>query len=231
MSSKMLYRLSGGALLVGSPLFVLFLVFFSLLFGTPYDVSDPQKLMSSLWLFVNVVLLVATLLAAIGLPGVYARQAARMGWLGFFGFGLLFVAVLMMGVFNQLFAVFVLPWLATTVPNTTVSIAADKPPLLALFLISGVMLLVGAIFFGLATIRAGILPRGASLTLIISSVLVLIVTLPIPTPDLFQNVFDTIAGILFALAFTWLGYALWSEQRAESKQPDKVPQPATDLHV
>ena len=145
MSSKMLYRLSGGALLVGSPLFVLFLVFFSLLFGTPYDVSDPQKLMSSLWLFVNVVLLVATLLAAIGLPGVYARQAARMGWLGFFGFGLLFVAVLMMGVFNQLFAVFVLPWLATTVPNTTVSIAADKPPLLALFLISGVMLLVGAI--------------------------------------------------------------------------------------
>ncbi len=191
MSSKMLYRLSGGALLVGSPLFVLFLVFFSLLFGTPYDVSDPQKLMSSLWLFVNVVLLVATLLAAIGLPGVYARQAARMGWLGFFGFGLLFVAVLMMGVFNQLFAVFVLPWLATTVPNTTVSIAADKPPLLALFLISGVMLLVGAIFFGL----------------------------------------DTIAGILFALAFTWLGYALWSEQRAESKQPDKVPQPATDLHV
>jgi hypothetical protein len=59
---------------------------------------------------------------------------------------------------------------------------------------------LGGLLFGLATLRAGVLPRGAAALLIIGAV-------AYPLAGMLELPF---AGIVFGLAVAWLGFALWS---------------------
>lgn len=78
MSSKMLYRVSGVVLFVGSLLTVLFVVIrlVALEANTPEPATGPQ---SPLWLPVNLMILTGSMLLLTGLPGIYTRQATRSG--------------------------------------------------------------------------------------------------------------------------------------------------------
>src|SRR5258708_26423470 len=87
MSSGILYRSSGVALLVGVLLAIIGNVLSSVLFPG----NDPHQYVSALWLPVMLLSFVGSLLLLIGLPAISARQATRAGWLGLIGFVLTFI--------------------------------------------------------------------------------------------------------------------------------------------
>src|SRR5229473_251262 len=106
MSSRILYRLSGFALLLGSLLVVLFTIMQFLVF--PHGTLDRYT--SPLWQPILLFIMLGLLLIVAGLPGMYAQQAERAGWPGLVGYTLTGFAVLLFSAFIALFA-FVIPLL------------------------------------------------------------------------------------------------------------------------
>jgi hypothetical protein len=90
------------------------------------------------------------------------------------------------------------------------------------------MILVGSIALGVATMRAGVLPRWAGLLLIVSGVAGLLVIAPLPA--LVRNILAAISSLAFFLGLAWIGYALWSEpqQRVEEAQVPVAQPPTVD---
>ena len=67
------------------------------------------------------------------------------------------------------------------------------------------------LLFGIATFRAGILPRVPAALLAIAATLT-------PLAALLPHAQQRYAAIPVALALAWLGYTLWSERRASVSQ-------------
>ena len=125
----------------------------------------------------------------IGMAGLYARQALKTGWLGLIGYVLLtFWFVLIMG-FSFVEA-FVLPHIASAAPGFVQSWMGmfngpagtfDIGALPTLWTISGPVYILGGLLFGIATFRAGILPRWAGALLALSTLLAPLAA-ALPTP-------------------------------------------------
>ena len=105
MTPQTIYRLSGGILIVGS----LFVITGFLLHPSG---STPINVLSPIWLPANLLILVGALLVALGLPGMYARQAERAGKLGLIGFTLTFIVILLFSVALGAIETFLFPALA-----------------------------------------------------------------------------------------------------------------------
>lgn len=127
-----------------------------------------------------VLYLVAHLLLAMGLTGLYALQKGKYGLLGRVGFyvALAAVAARALGAVAFLAGSLALEWVSF--PST-------------------VGMVVGFVLFGVATVRAEVLPRWYGLALIAA----LPVTLPLAT----------YGTTLFGLILLVLGYALWAYLR------------------
>jgi hypothetical protein len=202
MSARALYRLSGGALIIGSVLILISSVLNAVLF--PGHETSRQQLLGLPWLLVTLITLSGSLLFVIGLPGMYLRAAGRAGVLGLVGFILLFFALLLQGAAFSTMQLVVLPWLAQQAPQL---IGGDSaPPALLLLLISsGLMQIVGAVLLGVAAMRAQVFPRWAG-GLLIASGIALLLTLPLA--EGVNTILEPIAFTLFALAFLRCGYTL-----------------------
>jgi len=180
-----LYRLSGISLLIGAVLAIVSTV--AGLFGS----SDPASNFAITIAFVQVV---SGTLGVLGLPGVYARQSQRAGVIGLIGIALIIVAVLMLGIVGNALNVLILPFIATHAP----ALARQEPPALGLFFIVGGLLeVIGGICFGIATMRAAVLPRWAGLLLIVG-VLVQF------TGDFFNLPIANPGFLVFMLGMAWL---------------------------
>jgi membrane protein implicated in regulation of membrane protease activity len=81
----------------------------------------------------------------------------------------------------------------------------------------GVLYLLGGLCLGLATFRAGVLPRWPAGLLAVMALLT-------PLAALLPHEFQRLAAVPMGMAFAWLGYALWSERRGDTS---RVPQAAT----
>ncbi len=136
-------------------------------------VTDP---LSPLWLLVVVPLFIGALFVLVGLPALLARQIAKMGTLGLIGFGMLFVGQAILGIGGGVVDIVALPWLATGGPH----LLNSTPPSAGIvyFLAGILLLLLGSIVFGIATIRAGILPRGPVVLLLVSLALNFLKAIP-----------------------------------------------------
>jgi hypothetical protein len=77
--------------------------------------------------------------------------------------------------------------------------------------------MLGGLLFGIATLRAGILPRWPAGLLAVAAALT-------PAAALLPHAIQRYAAIPVALALAWLGYTLWSEQ-ATSASPGASPRP------
>jgi hypothetical protein len=164
------------------------------------------------------------LLFLLGIMGIYARQVNKAGWLGLAGFLLLSLSWALQTAF--VFAeAFILPLLATAAPQfvdgvlgTLARGQASEVNLGALPTIYslgvGVPYMLGGLLFGIATLRAGILPRWPAGLLAVAAALT-------PLAALLPHAIQRLAGIPVGLALAWLGYALWSERRAHAS--DAVP--------
>src|ERR1700730_4367442 len=170
MSSRIVSRLSGLALLFGSLLVVMCVIIQLLVF--PHGTIDRYT--SPLWQPILLLMLLGVLLILGGLPGMYVRQAERAGWSGLVGYTLTCFAVLLFGAFMALFA-FIIPLLDTHAQllltgydNFNLN-GGRIPPLVVVFQVAGLVLSVGTFLLGLATIRAAVLPRSAGVAFIVAA--------------------------------------------------------------
>jgi hypothetical protein len=152
MSSTTLYRLSGLSLLMGGALGTLAIVGSAMVQEEAMlaDVTDPLSIA-----FVKL-LMVASVLALVGFPGLYVRQAPRAGVLGLVGFVMTFVGLMFADVVSTAEYAFVMPEAAAT-PEGRALISAgwfDSLPVMAAL----PTVLLGALLFGIGTVRAKVLP-------------------------------------------------------------------------
>jgi hypothetical protein len=186
----------------------------------------PPDVLSSVttgeWAIITTLKTVMCLLFLLGITGIYARQVNEAGWLGLAGFLLLTLSWWLQTAF--VFAeAYILPPLATTAPKvvdgllgTLAAGRASEVNLGALPAIYnlgvGIPYMLGGLLFGIATLRAGILPRWPAGLLAVAAVLT-------PAAALLPHAIQRLAAIPVGLALAWLGYALWSERREQASEP------------
>ena len=163
--------------------------------------------------FYLVILILLPLVVAI--YGLHARQARQSGLLGRIGF---VVALIGTGGLAVLFAVVgVAETLFGFDPD---GVATLGPLLFVLFL----AFMVGIVLFGIATLRAGVLPRIAAVLFAFGPLAGLV--LDLLTGAFFDEEATPwglyIGNAAFAVGLIWLGYAVWSGRGAASDQPARV---------
>jgi hypothetical protein len=173
------------------------------------------------WAIITSVKTVMCLRFLVGITGLYARQVEKAGWLGLAGFLLLILVWWLQTAF--VFAeAFIAPPLATTAPGFVDGLLGisyghtsgiDLGALPAIYSLGiGIPYMLGGLLFGIATLRAGILPRWAAGLLAVAAALT-------PAAALLPHAIQRLAAIPVALALAWLGYALWSERRGQASDP------------
>jgi hypothetical protein len=211
-TSDRLIRLAGLAALIAGACYVLV--------GILHPANVPSSVTTTRWEVVHVLACAMCFFGVLGLAGLYARQAARSGWLGLAGFLMLELwLVLIMG-FSFVEA-FVLPHVAGTSPAFVQAWMGmfngpagtfDLGLLPTVWKLTAPLYILGGLFFGIATFRAGILPRWAGALLAASTLLA-------PVAVLLPNAAQPKMAIPLGIALAWLGYALWTEQRTQPLAP------------
>jgi hypothetical protein len=72
--------------------------------------------------------------------------------------------------------------------------------------------MLGGLVFGIATVRAAVLPRPPAVLLAVTALLT-------PLAALLPHELQRLAAVPMGVAFGWLGYALWLERRVQAAQP------------
>lgn len=195
-----------------------------IIFAGIQPIHPPDFLASvttSAWAIIMPAKMVMCLLFLIGLTGLYARQVEEAGWPGLVGYLLFSLswAINLAFIFAE---AFILPVLATTSPqfvDSFLGIVNGFPgemnigALPTIYGLSGfVGYMIGGLLFGIATYRAGILPRGAAGLLAVTAAVT-------PAAALLPHDIQRYVGIPVGLAVAWLGYALWIERRVRVSEP------------
>lgn len=213
MTPSALIRLSGlSAVLAGLGFIIV---------GMFHPLNVPSAVTTAPWISMHIVATAMSFFGLYGMVGLYVKQVERSGWLGLAGF-ILFSLWLALNLPLLFVEAFILPRLATASPafvegflgmlsGTTGSV--DLGILPALWNLSGPMLILGLLLFGIATFRAGVLPRRAGALLALGAVLVPAGALVPP------EVQPKIIMIPVGLALAWLGYAVLFERRAPAPEP------------
>ena len=171
ITTSNLLRLAGLSALLAGLCYVLVGIF--------HPPNVPSSVTSTRWEIVHVLACAMCFFAVLGMAGLYARQATKTGWLGLVGFVMLTLwFVLIMG-FSFVEA-FILPKIATTDPTFVAAWMGmlvgpaskmDLGALPTLWTLTAPIYIVGGLAFGIATFRAGILPRWAGALLAIGTAL------------------------------------------------------------
>ena len=221
MNASTLMRLAGlSAVLAGLCMVIM---------GLFHPVNIPEAVTTTTWVNVHIAATAMGFFGVFGMVGLYARQAEKSGWLGLVGFVLISIWFGLVMPFSFIEA-FILPRLATELPEfvagflgmfTGIPSEIDLGILPTLWNISGPMFILGPLLFGIATFRAGVLPRWAGGLLAFGALLIPVGAM---VPAEYQ---PEVALLTVALALTWLGYALFSERRERSSEvvPGKVGSP------
>ncbi len=194
-----------------------------IIFAGIQPIHPPDVLASvttSSWAIITTLKTVMCLFGLFGIAGLYARQVEKSGWLGLVGYLLLtiFYAIQMCFAFIE---PLILPLLATESPKFVagfLGILTSTPSEVSLGAIPAVngflavLYLLGTLLFGIAIFRARILSRWAAGLLAVSGPLAIILTM-------IGHPINRLAAVPMGIALIWLGYSLWSEQRAQALAP------------
>lgn len=187
--------------------------------GLFHPVNVPAAVTTATWANVHIVAMAMGLFGMIGMTGLYARQAERIGWMGLAGYGLfsLWLALVMS---FCLVEAYILPGLATESPAFVAGFlgmfsgaasAVDLGAMPLLWKLSGAMFILGPLLFGIATFRARILPRGAAALQAVAALLV-------PLGAFLPPEHEPLVMIPVGLALAWLGFALFSERQQSAPE-------------
>lgn len=172
------------------------------------------------WEIVHFMGVAMCLFSLAGITGIYARQVEEAGWLGLVGFVVagLFWALTMCFQFVE---AFMSPVLATAAPKFVEGFLGiitghageiDLGLLPTVYSVTGILYIASGLLFGIATFRAGVLPRWAGALLAFAAVV------PLASP-LVGHPFDRIFAVPMGLALIWLGYAVWADRCKQVAQP------------
>lgn len=212
ITATTLYRLAGLAA-VAAGLCVIVM-------GMFHPVNVPASITTPAWINVHYVAAAMGFFGLLGMVGLYARQVEKSGWLGLTGFLVFSLWLGLMLPFTFIEA-FILPRLVSASPAfvesflgmfTGAPITVDLGIIPTLWLISNPMYILGILLFGIATFRAGVLPRWAGALLAFGSVLV-------PVGAIVPPEHQSKILLPVGLALIWLGYALFSERREKATEP------------
>ena len=198
MSPSQLTRASGWAAALAGAFFIIAEVLTPIRLVTNPDALSRVALTDRFVVQSMLTFLAAMLLLA-GLVGLYAFQSREAGRLGAIGFPVaFFVTALMLGDFYA--NTFVTPALAIGVPN---ALDVHNAGVLAFWLPLEFGFLALAWFpFAVATLRAGVYPRGSAWLLVVGALVALV---PLPY-----------VNVPFDAAVAWLGIALMKRSASPS---------------
>jgi hypothetical protein len=200
-----------------------------LIFAGYQPIQPPEVLSSvttSAWAIITPLKYAMCLLFLLSWTGLYAREVKEAGWLGLAGYLLLSLSWALQSAFVFATA-FILPLLATTAPTFVDSIlrsasgsvsSVNLGAFPALYTLEGIGYILGGLLFGIATLRAGILPRWPAGLLAVASALPIAFLLP-PVVALIPPNIQHLAAMPLGIAVAWLGYALLSERREQASKP------------
>ena len=208
LSSSTLFRISGLALLAALPVQIAGWLLHP-------QAERIQDLLSPLHTPAHLLMFASWFLVLLGLPGLYAWQARRAGFLGLLGF----VAT----IFTTLDVIYLVLYEASPAvllaqnPATQDVIAPGGPLAHGGGALGGVVAMLGLLaypLFGLATLRAGVLPRLVGWLQIACVPVGMLPTLFIPDDSLasLPGPLQPIAALyyLLVIAYALGGYVLWS---------------------
>jgi hypothetical protein len=152
----------------------------------------------------------------LGLPGLYAAQSERAGRFGLVSFLILFFGTLFTAESHSYG--FFAPVLAAQAPAVLDAINA-YPPVAALNWLWIVGFFLGFILFGIATLRARVLPRQAGILMAIGTPLQLVGG--VLSQFVFEALFIVVilGALALGLGLAWAGYSLWSYKEKAVLQP------------
>lgn len=189
-----------------------------LIFAGIQPVHPPDVLASvttPAWTAITTLKLAMCFLFLLGITGLYARQVEQSGRLGLAGFlvfslswalqtGFVFVEVLVLPVLAPAFPQFVESYLGI-VNGQPGTLDLGALPLVYNLLV-GIPYMLGGFLFGLALLRARMLPRWPAAIFALTALLTPLAAL---LPHAVQRM---AAGMPMGLAFAWLGLALWADK-------------------
>ena len=168
-----------------------------------------------------------SVLAMVGIAGIYLRQVESIGVLGLAGFTLLSLFFLLPIAYSLAEAT-VLPLIAGDAPSfvenflglfngagTDGSLGALEP----LPSVAGLLYVVGGVLLGIGIFQARVLTRGGGILLAVGGAAALLA-------GLVPHEVGRFAAIPFGLALIWLGYSLWSDPGTESMALSESPRSA-----
>jgi hypothetical protein len=185
-----------------------------MLVGLFHPLNELASASTPTWAVVHVLACTTAFLGLFGVTGIYVRQVEAAGWTGLAGFVMLSLWFALVLSFSFIEA-FVMPVMVATAPRIvegwmamfTVPIEGIELGVMpTLWLVSGPLYILGGLLFGIATFRAGVLPRW-------SGALLAVGTAAAPVAALFPFEYQSKVTLPVGLALAWMGYALWSQRR------------------
>ena len=185
------------------------------------SVTTPQ------WAIVHAMAIAMSFFGLLGMTGIHARQVKESGRLGLAGYllfslwlvvitGFTFVEALILPLLATTSPAFVNGWMATLNGS---AIGMDLGALPTVWTLTAPVYMLGGLLFGIATIRAGILPRWAAVLLAAGTALA-------PVAALLPLDLQPKMAVPVGLALAGLGYALVSERRVQASE-EQVAQPVS----
>jgi len=191
-------RLSGLATIIGGAGFTLGEIIIAIFFPEGRPLS--QRYAGFGLSILEALELAALMVLLLGLMGLYLHQRKQSGVLGFVGFLLAFVGTTL-NVGAVWTGAFLFSALSNAAPQFLDSLTTAPPPMAAVGVMLGFILFpVGWILFGLASLRAKVYSRWASLLVIAGIVLFLFVPI--------------VANVLLGAGWAWMGYSVWATTSA-----------------
>jgi hypothetical protein len=180
--------------------------------------EDVASITTSTWVVVHVMSLAMAVLGLAGITALYLTQVKRMGWLGLLGYVLFALFFITQAAVNFAEA-FILPLTAGGSPEVTEDVASlfatgyvlqtDVGPLAIVGVLGSVLYLGGGVLFGVAIIRARVLPLWTGILLIAAAVASL-------SAAVIPHELARYAAVPMGVALVALGGALWLQQRTSS---------------
>ena len=217
ISTRNLLRLAGISALLAGACYVFV--------GLLHPPNIASAVTGTRWEAVHVVACAMSFFGLLGMAGLYARQATRASWVGLLGYVLFSLWLTLIMGFSFVEA-FILPQVAHANPQFVVAWMGmftgpkgnfDLGILPTIWTLTAPLYMLGGLLFGVATFRAGILPRWAGALLALGTVLA-------PVAALLPNASQPKTAIPVGIALGWLGYALWSERPVQPPEVASAPE-------
>ena len=177
-----------------------------------HPANEAASVTTDAWAAAHYMTLGFGVLGLLGFTGIYARQIKEAGLLGFVGFVTFFLALVLVSFF-AFFEAFVVPAVVGEAPQFVDDVyaifdgGAGPGHIGTIYNLNGFLYLAGGVLFGIATIRANVLPRWAGIVFTVGTVASLSAAL--------SDTLGRASTFVLAAGLVWMGIALWSERPAQ----------------